>query len=63
MYKCITNFSNFEGKFFKGAMYKSLPKSNQNFFVKLESEKREVEISGETVETASVVKKTRKRKK
>tara|TARA_R110000787_G_scaffold249768_1_gene355367 strand:- start:5908 stop:6099 length:192 start_codon:yes stop_codon:yes gene_type:complete len=63
MYKCITNFSCGDGKYFKGKVYKNLPSSNNNFFIELKSEKREVEISGETVETASIEKKTRKRKK
>ena len=61
MYKCITNFSCADGKYFKGSVYDALPSSNKNFFVELKSEKRKVEISGETVETASIEKKTEKR--
>jgi hypothetical protein len=62
MYKCISNFSCSNGKYFKGGVYKDLPSSNKNFFVELKSEKRSVEISGETVETASIQKKVESRK-
>ena len=62
-YRAIANFSVGESKYFKGVVYNELPPVMRNFFIELEDEKREINVGGEVIETASVKPKVQKRKK
>lgn len=55
MYRCLSYISCEDGKFFKGAVYDRLPKNPKyrGLFVEVEGRK-EIEIHGETIETASI---------
>lgn len=62
MYKCLSYISCEDGKFFKGAVYDRLPKNPKyhSLFVEVQ-QRKEVEVSGEKVETASMEPPKRKR--
>lgn len=64
MYKCLSYISCEDGMFFKGRVYKDLPSNPKYHGLFKEVEKRkEVEVSGESVETAAIEPKKRGRKK
>lgn len=64
MYKCLSYISCEDGKYFKGAIYESLPSNTKYHGLFQEIEKRKkVEVSGEEVETASIQPPKRKRRK
>lgn len=63
-YKCKSQISCEDGKFFKGAVYNCLPKNPKYHSLFEEVKKRKkVDIAGEEVETAAVNPPKQKRKK
>lgn len=63
MYYCTANFVCEDGKFIKGGVYKALPLNSKYHSLFIADEKKSVEINEEKIETASLKRKGRRKKK